>query len=264
MIITDMGKFYNSHFEPYKKVIESTGCETELRFFGTCDELIEAGNDGDIDVAATRSACYLRARQMLGVESFAAFGSNKTLMHRATILVKNNSPFDKFEDLRGAVFSTIKSSSFEYNIYPRYLLKKRIGEKSGEFFSEVMKCPSIFSAIYSVVYSEADAVVVDEEYLNIKLVSDNLRPIEYSFDVPYPVIYVFPGHDKSIVDDTSNFLRSILKLPKESKYIGNFFRLNASVLWVTDSDFDAFREDMQDKGLLELVMEKSGAAASGE
>lgn len=264
MVITDMGEFYHGHYRPYKEIMKTLPCDAAIEFHNTCDELLEAVAGGAVDIAASRSACFLRAREQLDAEPVVSFGANNSFMHRAVILVRKDSGIEKFEDLKGKKFSTIKSDSFEYNVFPRYLLKSRIGGKSTDFFEDVVMCPTIFSSIYAVIYGEADAVAVDEEYLNIEVVGQKLRPIEYSFDIPYPLVYSFPGKDDRVRAVTIGFMQALLDMPEDKQYLANYFRMKPSLLWVENSDFDAFAQEMKQLGLLHFAEKEIDVTAQAK
>jgi len=254
-VVYSMGEFYHDRYGPYKSIEDRISCNVGIEIMRTCEDVLEALENGTVDVVGSRISCFLRAKESFGAVPVLGVSVNGEKTHHGVMLVRKDSPYEVVQDLRNGRFSTIESDSVIYRVFPEYLVRKTAGMGMKSFFGEIMKCISVPSAIHAVIMDQADAVVVDEEFLKLDFVSENLRMIEESFEIPYPVVFLRPDADEEkfrLVDSIGEELR---KIAVEQR-MGSAFKVTSSMEKIEDPDFLEFTAQMDELGLLGKIIEK--------
>ncbi len=166
----------------------------QRRTYAEVNDLLRAG---DVDMAFVCTSSYLLGRDAFGLQLLVAPQVNGAVTYQAKIIVRTDSPYRAFEDLRGHVFAFTDPTSFTGRIYPTYLLEQ-MGTTPQAFFSRTFFTYSHDDAIHAVADGLADAASVDSMVLDFALKRDpdlatRLRIIHTSESFGIPPVVVSPS-----------------------------------------------------------------------
>jgi phosphonate transport system substrate-binding protein len=133
------------------------GVPVKLRIAGDYAAVIEGQRAEQIHVAYYGPASYARAR-MIGVKTTPfAIEVNKGGVkgYHAVFYVKNNSPYQKVEDLKGKSIALVDPNSTSGNNVPRYAMDK-MGIKPEDFFGKVVYSGSHVNAVMALNQGTVD------------------------------------------------------------------------------------------------------------
>jgi phosphonate transport system substrate-binding protein len=133
------------------------GVPVKLRIAGDYAAVIEGQRAEQIHFAYYGPASYARAR-MIGVKTTPfAIEVNKGGVkgYHAVFYVKNNSPYQKVEDLKGKSIALVDPNSTSGNNVPRYAMDK-MGIKPDEFFGKVIYSGSHVNAVMALNQGTVD------------------------------------------------------------------------------------------------------------
>ncbi len=164
----------------------------------------------EVDLAFVCTLAYVQGRREFGMELLVIPQVHGQTVYYSTIIVRADSPAQRFQDLRGAVFAFTDPLSNTGYLYPNVLLK-RLDESPATFFRRTFFTYSHDHAIYAVADGVADAAAVDSLVLDYALKRDptlrrRLRVIHTSPPFGMPPVVVGPG----VRPQTKALLREIL------------------------------------------------------
>ena len=147
--------------------------------FGQPIQLIDRGNyseinhlleTGDIDAAFVCSGPYVEGKERFGMQLLAMPLVKGKPIYHSYIIVPQESPARKLEDLRGKTFAFTDPKSNTGKLVPTYMLAK-IGETPQHFFSKIEHTYGHDNSIRAVAEQLVDGAAIDSlvwEYLAIK------------------------------------------------------------------------------------------------
>ncbi|MDF1536414.1 MAG: phosphate/phosphite/phosphonate ABC transporter substrate-binding protein [bacterium] len=131
-------------------------------------EINDMLRDGNLDMAFICSGPYVEAREEFGLEILAVPQVDGDVVYHSYFIVRADSPWQSFDDLRGKRFAITDPMSHSGCRYP-YLLLARLGETAEEFFSGVVCTYAHDKSILAVASGTVDGAAVDSliwEYMN--------------------------------------------------------------------------------------------------
>jgi phosphonate transport system substrate-binding protein len=123
---------------------------------------------GKLDAAFVCSGPYIDGKKNFGLELLVAPQAYGALVYYSYILVKRDSRFSSFEELRGRRFAFTDPLSNTGKLVPTYMLAK-MNETPEKFFKEIIFTMSHDKSIKAVAQGVVDGAAVDSliwEYLN--------------------------------------------------------------------------------------------------
>ncbi len=146
-------------YEPFIQYLsKQLGVPVKLRIANDYAAVIEGQIAGNIHIAQYGPAAFARA--LMNGAKAEAFGMqvNKdgTKGYFSVLWVKADSPYQKFEDLKGKNLGLVDPNSTSGNNVPRFAMNK-MGIKPEEFFSNVVYAGSHENAIIALQQGQVDA-----------------------------------------------------------------------------------------------------------
>ena len=159
---------YGTYEHIARYIGEKVDCPTTLRVGQSFEEFAE----GQIDVAFICGLPYVRMASQYNcpVELLAApVLIGKRYRHRpiyfSDVIVRNESPFTCFDDLRGCVWAYNERASHSGCNLVCYSLLER--GKSPEYFGETVKSDSHLRSLEMVLEGQVDAAAIDSHLLDV-------------------------------------------------------------------------------------------------
>ena len=159
---------YGTYEHIARYIGEKVDCPTTLRVGQSFEEFAE----GQIDVAFICGLPYVRMASQYNcpVELLAApVLIGKRYRHRpiyfSDVIVRNESPYTCFDDLRGCVWAYNERASHSGCNLVCYSLLER--GKSPEYFGETVKSDSHLRSLEMVLEGEVDAAAIDSHLLDV-------------------------------------------------------------------------------------------------
>lgn len=217
--------------------------------------------EGEIDAAFVCSGPYVDGKRDFGLQLLAAPVAYGRATYNAFIIVREDSPVRRFEDLRGRSFAFTDPDSNTGHLVPAHLLATR-GETPAHYFSRVTFSGSHDASIAAVATRIVDAASVDSliwEYAR-RVKPEHAAKTRIVWTSPaygIPPVVVRPGLDRDLVQrlkaiflafDADEKGRAIL----ENMMLDRFVEAR-------DTDYDSIRA-MQ-TALAEHPADPPGAAA---
>jgi phosphonate transport system substrate-binding protein len=146
------------------------GREVQLIQRKTYSEINELFPKGQIDLAFICSGPYAVSKEVYGFEALATPIVRGIPFYHSYLIVNNNSPFQKIEDLRNHVFAFTDPKSNTGALVPTYWLAE-MGERPDSYFSSVNYTYSHDNSIMAVARNLVDGATVDGhiwEYYNVR------------------------------------------------------------------------------------------------
>ncbi len=178
-----------SHHQVLDYVGSQLGRDVELIQRKTYGEVNELFADGRIDLAFICSGPYATGKGKFGFELLAAPEIQGNHYYHSYLIVKQDSPFHRLEDLRGRVFAFTDPDSNTGRLVPTYWLAK-IGERPETFFGKTIYSYSHDNSILAVARGLVDGASVDSliwEYYHHKNPTLTLRTRIIKKSEPYGI-----------------------------------------------------------------------------
>jgi phosphonate transport system substrate-binding protein len=126
----------------------------------TYDEVNELFPKGEIDLAFICTGPFAASRDKFGFEALATPQVRGQPFYQSYLIVPKNSPYQRFEDLRGRVFAFTDPDSNTGAMVPRFWLAE-LGQTPESFFSKTIFTYSHDNSILAVAKGLVDAAAVD-------------------------------------------------------------------------------------------------------
>jgi phosphonate transport system substrate-binding protein len=146
-------------YEPFIQYLsKQLGVPVKLRIANDYAAVVEGQIAGNIHVAQHGPASYARA--FLNGAKIEPFGiqvnADGTKGYYSVMWVKADSPYQKFEDVKGKALGLVDPNSMSGNNVPRFAMNK-MGIKPEEYFSNVVYAGSHENAIIALQQGQVDA-----------------------------------------------------------------------------------------------------------
>ena len=126
----------------------------------TYDEINVLFGKGEIDLAFVCSGPYATSKDKFGFELLATPLVQGSHFYHSYLIVNTDSPFHRFEDLRGRVFAFTDPDSNTGKLVPTYWLAK-MGERPETYFGKTIYTYSHDNSILAVSRGLVDGAAVD-------------------------------------------------------------------------------------------------------
>ena len=202
---------------------------------------------GQLEAAFVCSGPYVEGNEEFGLELLAAPQANGETVYYSYIIVRKDSPYQRFEDLRGRKFAFTDPLSNTGKLVPTYMLAQ-IGETPETFFKEIIFTTSHDKSIKAVSYGIVDGAAVDSliwEYLNSSTPESTAktRILEKSSPYAIPPVVVPAGLDNTLKLQLKKALLNA-HLDPRGKEILHKMNIDKFVV-IDDKSYDSIRK-MQD------------------
>lgn len=183
---------YEAYLDLFNDLAAALGRPYQFVQRRTYQELNELLLQGQVDLAFICSGAYAALPENAPIEIIALPVVNGKSVYHSLIIVRKNSPAQRFEDLKGARFAFTDLLSNTGYLYPAFRLTN-LGTDSQRFFAGTLLSGSHDESILAVYRKLVDAAAVDD-LVFYKLVSpespyrDQLRVIESSPDFAIPPV----------------------------------------------------------------------------
>jgi phosphonate transport system substrate-binding protein len=137
-----------------------SGFSVQLIQRKTYDEVNELFPKGQIDLAFICTGPFAASREKFGFEALATPQVRGQPFYQSYLIVPKDSPYQRFEDLRGRVFAFTDPDSNTGAMVPRFWLAQ-VGETPESFFSKTIFTYSHDNSILAVAKGLVDAAAVD-------------------------------------------------------------------------------------------------------
>jgi phosphonate transport system substrate-binding protein len=138
----------------------NSGHSVQLIQRKTYDEVNELFPKGEIDLAFICTGPFAASREKFGFEALATPQVRGQPFYQSYLIVPKDSPYERFEDLRGRVFAFTDPDSNTGTMVPRFWLAE-VGETPESFFSKTVFTYSHDNSILAVAKGLVDAAAVD-------------------------------------------------------------------------------------------------------
>lgn len=245
MMPSEEGEMNRSQEQLAQDITEATGIPAEIFVAEDYNMVIEALRAGKIEIGLIGPFGYIiateRANAKLLVRSESGHSSN------TVIVVREDSPYQTVEDLKGKDFLFVDPASTSGNLYPRATLMKELGLSNNElesFFGSVAFSGGHDKSLLALANNNADAIgtsslmlpmlaesgLIKEEDFRVIAESEPIvggAPLLYREDLPADLVTKL----RALMLDYHN------KNPKFMESVGASLFVEGS-----DSDFDPIRK----------------------
>ena len=237
----DAVKYYQ---EIVDYVGDRLGMPVEMVLRRTYDEMDKMLEKGTVDIAFICSAPYVKNRREFGVELLVAPEVNGRPFYKSYIIVHKDSPFKRFEDLKGHTFAFTDPKSNSGRLYPVYRLAKK-GLRPEEFFKKYIYSYSHNKSVELVAKRIVDGAAVESlvyEYMKKQgnPYVQETKIIERSPDFGIPPVVVSTGVSLFVKEKIKEILLNMHRTA-EGKRILSAMNIDRFVE-VPDSNYDSIRE----------------------
>ena len=161
----------------------------QRRTYAEVNDLLLAG---EVDLAFICSGAYAALPADAPIDLLAVPVHDGRSVYNSVVIVRSDSPYETFDDLRGAHFAFTDPLSNTGCLYPRYRLHQS-GETPERFFASTTFTGSHDRSVLAVFRKAVDAAAVDaviyEQVVTAgSLYDGRLRVIERSPDFPNPPV----------------------------------------------------------------------------
>lgn len=240
---TDPEQIYREYKPLADYLYTKTNINIKLIVRNSFKDIDDLFNHGKIDFARISTGFYLQVSDPENLELMALESANGSSFFQTCIIVHNDSPIKKFEDLKGKSFAFMDSVSNSGYYYPIYLSATK-NENINDFFSKTIYTGTHNKSIRAVLQkavtgaSVASYVLAEESARNPKIKS-NIRIIQKSpLIVRGPIVV-----KKDLPDKLKEKLKTILLnmyQDKEGIIVLRSLQLD-SYTKGNDSDFNSAR-----------------------
>ncbi len=185
--------------------------KTNVEMISTLEELAEEIKAGKVDSAYISTPEYCTLRKLVYVRPVminASRGGLKT--QKACLVVKADSAASSIRDLKGKTFAYFNKNSVTGYLFPQWLLLKAGQPDIPEFFKTTIQVSREKSALYAVIFGEADAASVSRQLLDTlkelnPAMAKRVKVIAVSEPMPEAVGVVRKGLDEELLKRTLAF-----------------------------------------------------------
>jgi len=139
---------------------KKSGFRVQLVQRKTYDEVNQLFLREQIDLAFICTGPFAASREKFGFEAMATPQVRGQPFYQSYLIVPKDSPYQKFEDLKGRVFAFTDPDSNTGTMVPRFWLAE-LGEKPESYFSKTIFTYSHDNSILAVAKGLVDAAAVD-------------------------------------------------------------------------------------------------------
>jgi phosphonate transport system substrate-binding protein len=141
-------------------IAKNSGFRVQLIQRKTYEEINALFLKGEIDLAFICTGPFAASRDRFGFVALATPQVRGQPFYQSYLIVSKDSPYQKFEDLRGRVFAFTDPDSNTGTLVPRFWLSE-VGETPKSFFSKTIFTYSHDNSILAVAKGLVDAAAVD-------------------------------------------------------------------------------------------------------
>jgi phosphonate transport system substrate-binding protein len=199
--------------------------EPKLIFKKSYQEMNDAIEAGEVDIAFICAGPYVEGKKKFGLELLAAPVVNGKTTYNSYIIVKANSAINKFEDLKGKTFAFTDPQSNTGALVPTYMVAK-LGKTPETFFSKLIYSGGHDSSISAVANNLVDGAAVDSlifDYIKKRKpgLVDEVKIIEESPSFGIPMAVVRPDLNQDLKSKLRSFLLSADSDPQIKDALAN-------------------------------------------
>lgn len=223
---------------------KKTDKELEIVFKKNYQEMNDAIENREVDIAFICAGPYVVGREKFGLELLAAPVVNGKITYNSYIIVNADNPISKFSDLRGKTFAFTDEQSNTGKLVPTYMIAK-LGETPEMFFSKFIYTGSHDASINAVANKVVDGAAVDSliyDYIKKRkpgLISST-KIIEISPSFGIPMMVVNPKLDDDLKSTLRRFMLSAHLDPEIKEVLTNMEIEKFTV--ISDSDYNSIRQ----------------------
>jgi phosphonate transport system substrate-binding protein len=230
-------------YQPFVDYLsENTPYQFEIKLSRTYQQTVDRFGRGETVIASCGPVPYIRAREKYPVKPIlrALSGDGKPYYH-GIIIVRQESPIQKLEDLKGRSFAFGQSWSTAGHILPQYsLMKAGVYLKDLKHYTFLRHHDSV---VHAVLKGQFDAGAV-KDVVAYKYQRDGLRFIFMTDPIPTVPIVVRADAPPEMVKSVRT---ALLKLnPKDPSYQKKMAQWDEEFKFgfteVSDSDYDSIRK----------------------
>ena len=193
---------FAQYSELFEYVGRRLGRTVEVVQRQTYSEVVSLVQHRRVDAALVCSGPYVQAEEDFGAEVLAVPRIAGRDSYQAIVLVRRESPFLNFDDLRGRSFGLTDALSTSGMVYPACLVRER-RRTTETYFSKVLFTKGHDNSIRAVADGLVDAasvssLVFDEMAKQTPRLSERLRIVERSPPLGNPPIIVHPQLDPAL------------------------------------------------------------------
>jgi phosphonate transport system substrate-binding protein len=200
--------------------------------------------NGQLEAAFVCSGPYVEGKEDFGLELLAAPQANGETVYYSYIIVREDSPYQQFEELRGKTFAFTDPMSNTGKLVPTYMLAQ-MGEKPETFFKDILFTTSHDKSIKAVSYRIVDGAAVDSliwEYLNSTdpELTSQTRILKRSPPYAIPPVVVPANLDKEL---KSRLQQALLEAHLDSRGNAILEKMNIDkFVVIDDNSYDSIRK----------------------
>lgn len=181
----------------------------DLAYFSDHETQLEALLAGRAEFAWLSPTAYVLARRRLDVVPLVKPVMQGRTTYRSVLLVREDDPAQKLEDLKGRRVLFVRPDSTSGSIFPRSFLAQR-GIVPEEFFSRVGDSGSHYKSYFALAQGETDAIFVEDgrqaaAELEMKI---RFRTLETVAEIPHGPIVAHPAVSSRDLDALREAFRS--------------------------------------------------------
>lgn len=242
MITPSEGKRYYEDLAGW--LAKKTNKELKLVFKKSYQEMNDAIENKEVDVAFICAGPYVTGREKFGLELLAAPVVNGKTTYNSYIIVNANSPISKFSDLKGKTFAFTDEQSNTGKLVPTYMVAK-LGKTPETFFSKFIYTGSHDASINAVVNNIVDGAAVDSliyDYIKKRkpgLISST-KIIEISPPFGIPMMVVNPKLNDELKSTLRGLMLSAHLDPGIKEILTNMGI--EKFTFINDSDYNSIRQ----------------------
>jgi phosphonate transport system substrate-binding protein len=230
-------------YQPFVDYLsENTPYQFEIKLSRTYQETVDRFGSGEIVIGSCGPVPYIRAREKYPVKPILrAFNRDGTPYYRGIIIVKQESPIQKLEDLRGKSFAFGQAWSTAGHILPQYsLMKVNIYLKDLKNYAFLRHHDSV---VQTVLKAQFDAGAV-KDVVAYRYQQEGLRFVHVTDPIPTVPILVRTNAPAEMIESVKT---ALLKLnPKNPAHQKTMAQWDEEFKYgfteVVDSDYDPIRK----------------------
>jgi len=230
-------------YQPFVDYLsENTPYQFEIKLSRTYQETVDRFGSGEIIIASCGPVPYIRAREKYPVKPILrALSRDGTPYYRGIIIVRQESPIQKLEDLKGKGFAFGQSWSTAGHILPQYsLMRVHIYLKDLKDYTFLRHHDSV---VHAVLKTQFDAGAV-KDVVAYRYRQEGLRFIHVTDPIPTVPIVV---RADAPVEMTESVKTALLKLnPNDLAHQKRMAQWDEEFKYgfteAVDSDYDSIRK----------------------
>lgn len=208
---------FAQYSELFDRVGRRLGRSVEVVQRQTYSEVVSLVQHRRVDAALVCSGPYVQAEEDFGAQVLAVPRVAGRDSYQAVVVVRRESPFLNFDDLRGRSFALTDALSTSGMVYPACLVRER-RRTTETYFSKVLFTKGHDNSIRAVADGLVDAasvssLVFDEMAKQSPSLPERLRVIERSPPLGNPPVIVHPKLDEELKRRLQESLLGLWKDP---------------------------------------------------